>query len=67
MLDLEFKSDISNTKGGKRLIDFIKAKYKESFFKAKNEIDEKERLKALDLMAFLDLIILNIKEQENGK
>lgn len=66
MLSIEIKSDISKTKGGKKLIEFIKAKYSE-FYIAKNNDEKELRLKALDTMAFLDLIIHKIKDEEDGK
>ena len=67
MLNIEIKSDISNTKGGKTLIEFIKAKYSECFYIAKNNNEKEVRLTALDTMAFLDIIINKIKEEEDGK
>ncbi len=67
MLNIEINSDLLNTKGGKRLIEFIKAKYKECFYVAKNNEDKEKRLKALDTMAFLDILISTIKEEDNGK
>ncbi|EIK1977733.1 hypothetical protein Q6793_001890, partial [Campylobacter jejuni] len=54
-------------KGGKKLIDFIKAKYSECFYIAKNNDEKELRLKALDTMAFLDIIINKIKDEEDGK
>ncbi|ECK8351162.1 hypothetical protein FR406_01895 [Campylobacter jejuni] len=67
MLNIEIKSDISKTKGGKKLIGFIKAKYSECFYIAKNNDEKELRLKALDTMAFLDIIINKIKDEEDGK
>ncbi|TKX30499.1 hypothetical protein [Campylobacter estrildidarum] len=67
MLNIEIKSDLMNTKGGKKLINFIKERYKECFYIAKNDKDESKRLKALDTMAFLDILILEIKDENNGK
>lgn len=66
MLNIEIKSDISKTKGGKKLIDFIKAKYSECFYIAKNNDEKELRLKALDTMAFLDILINKIKDEEDG-
>lgn len=66
MLNIEIQSDLLNIKGGRKLINFIKAKYSECFYIAKNSKDDNERLKALDTMAFLDILISNIKD-ENGK
>ena len=63
MLNIEINSDISTTKGGKKLIEFIKAKYSECFYMAKNNDDEQARLKALDTMAFLDTIITRIEDE----
>ncbi|EPZ0223311.1 TPA: hypothetical protein SBY77_001502 [Campylobacter coli] len=67
MLNIEIKSDISKTKGGKNLIEFIKAKYSECFYIAKNNDEKELRLKALDTMAFLDILINKIKDEEDGK
>ncbi|QKF79554.1 hypothetical protein CARM_0636 [Campylobacter armoricus] len=62
---MEIKSDIYNTKGGKRLIEYIENKYNECYFQAKNTKEtDVNRLKALELMAFLDTII-NILGEEN--
>ncbi|MBZ7942829.1 hypothetical protein [Campylobacter molothri] len=67
MLNIEIQSDLINTKGGKKLIKFIKAKYKECFYMAKNNNDDEKRLKALDTMAFLDILILQIKDDSDGE
>ncbi|MBT0824023.1 hypothetical protein A7X81_03625 [Campylobacter ornithocola] len=64
LLDLNF--DIQQTKGGKRLVDFIDKKYQECFAMAKNQQQTPEyRLKALEQMAFLDTIINLLKEEDD--
>lgn len=59
---LEFSSEIQTTQKGADFVEYIKSKYSDSFAKAKFSKDDKERLKALDDMAFLDEIIEIIKD-----
>ncbi|WP_348518104.1 hypothetical protein [Campylobacter sp. CCS1377] len=58
----DINKEFFSTKKGKELIYYLKNKYEELFYKAKNAKEDKERLKALDAMAFLDEIITNLKD-----
>ncbi|XGQ69723.1 hypothetical protein AB9T38_05915 [Campylobacter hepaticus] len=68
---MQIKIDIKNrdfttTKGGDRLIKFIKNKYEELFYIAKNNNDNNQINKVLAQMQILDSIILTMKEGEDN-